>query len=56
MNENHLQKELDKNRFSTVKYGLFMIVFILGIMIVLLFGLKIEDQSILYMVYEYYFG
>jgi len=51
----NLQRELAKNRFFIVKNGLFIVVFIIGLILISLYLLKIDNQSILLMVYKYYF-
>ena len=54
--DSNLKKELDKNRFSIVKYGL---IYILGTTVAVLFSLvliKIQGESILEMVIKYYFN
>ena len=54
MNSN-LKKELDKNRFSIVKYGLIYILVTTTSVILSLILIKIEGVSILEMVIKYYF-
>ncbi len=49
-------KELDKNNFIFVKYGLLIISTILVLIILALLVLKIENESILSQVFSYYFG
>ena len=53
MNAN-LKKELDKNRFSIVKYGLIFILITTGLVFLSLILIKIEGESILEMVVRYY--
>jgi hypothetical protein len=54
MNSN-LKKELDKNRFSIVKYGLVYILVTTAAVLISLMLIKIEGESILEMVINYYF-
>ncbi len=54
MNSN-LKKELDKNRFSIVKYGLIYILATTAIVLLSLILIKIDGESILEMVVKYYF-
>lgn len=53
--ENNLQKELDRNRFFIVKNGFILIIIITGLIFVSLSLLKIDNQSILELVFKYYF-
>jgi len=53
--ENNLQKELDKNRFFVVKYGIAIVITIFMIIILSLVLLKIENESILKLVVKYFF-
>ena len=49
------QKELNKNRFHIVKYGLVYIVIIIGLVLLSLTLIKIDNTSILSLVLDYYF-
>ncbi len=49
-----LQKELDRNRFMVVRYGLYFILATIVIVLVLLAFITIDDKSILQMVIDYY--
>lgn len=49
------QRELDKKRFSLVRYGLVFILLTLAAVLLSLILIKIEGQSILSMVVKYYF-
>lgn len=53
MNEN-LKKELNKNRFFIVRYGLFFILLTAGLILLSLTFIQIEEKSILEMVIKYY--
>jgi len=53
--ENNLQKELDKNRFFVVKYGIAIVITIFMLIILSLVLLKIENESILKLVVKYFF-
>ena len=50
----HLKKELDKNRFLIVRHGLFFILLTTGLILLSLILIKIEGESILEMVIKYY--
>ncbi len=52
---NNLQNELDKNRFFIIKNGLVLIIITTGLIYMSLSLLKIENLSILELVFEYYF-
>tara|TARA_B100001146_G_scaffold224848_1_gene244487 strand:- start:27102 stop:27275 length:174 start_codon:yes stop_codon:yes gene_type:complete len=49
-----LQKELDRNRFMVVRYGLYFILATIVIVLVLLGFITIDDKSILQMAIDYY--
>ncbi len=51
----NIEKELDKNRFSIVKYGWFFILITIGIVLLSIGLIKIEEESVLEMVLLYYF-
>ncbi len=53
--ENNLEKELDKNKFSIVKYGLVILLLVIVLILYSLMILKIDDEPILHMVMDYYF-
>lgn len=53
--ESNLEKELDKNRFAIVKYGLLILSLVIVLILYALFVLKIDDEPIIYMVMDYYF-
>ncbi len=53
--ENNLEKELDKNRFAVVKYGLIILSLVIVLILYALLLLKIDGEPILYMVMDYYF-
>ena len=50
----HLKKELEKNRFTIVKHGFFYIMISIFIVLGSLCLIKIEGQSIILMVIDYY--
>ncbi|MDC7995438.1 hypothetical protein [Altibacter sp. HG106] len=49
-----LQKELDRNRFMVVRYGLYFILATITLVLVLLGFISIDGKSILQMVIDYY--
>ncbi len=51
----NLEKELDKNRFFLVKNGLFIIALVLSLILIVLSVLTINNQSVLKLVFDYYF-
>ncbi len=52
--ENNLEKELDKNRFAVVKYGLIILTLVIILILYTLVILKIDGESILNLVIDYY--
>lgn len=50
-----IQKDLNKNKFIFVKFGLYFSALVLVAIIIILSMLKIENKSILLYVIEYYF-
>ena len=50
-----IQKDLNKNKFIFVKFGLYFTVLVLVAIIIILTILKIENKSILFHVINYYF-
>lgn len=50
-----LEKELDKNRFSIVKYSIYINILVFAFVSTILFLLKVQNVSILLMVWNYYF-
>jgi len=51
----NFQKELDRNRFHIVKYGLLYILITIGMVLLALTIVKIENESILPLAIQYYF-
>jgi hypothetical protein len=52
---NELQKQLDENKFFTVRFGGYLIVISIMIIFYLLYYFKVDGESIISIVVSYYF-
>ena len=52
----NLEKELNKNQFLLIRYGLIITLVILILIVIMLASFKINQQSFLLMLIEYYLG
>lgn len=55
MIKDYLQKELDKKKYFVVRYAFVINLLIIGIIVLLLCILKIDNQPIFSMFMKYYF-